>query len=409
MQSNDGVQIDQVTSMSYFTDRDMSDFYSEITVRNSTGVDIYFARADGDIFTVPATSLTRVQDPHVEIRILVRAGRPDPDQRFFNGSPALARMKMPTKVITISYDRLLSGVVFIPELGVSCALGKHIARLQDGNCLGDEYRTRLTKEISEKFLAGHTSPITVYGNIHDTSITHLYLELNERLVSVVLDHRQEQKETLLISFNRGGVYDTRELKDLDWKKSSAWETVIDGTSWIFGTDREAVQKKITSRKNRLLSRRTDEEVNELLEQRTAELRRELESKDKQLEQVQRELKLTKDELKNTKVELENANDLSKSSYEQQILAMKLAAEQAAREAEREKQEFLREQERLRRERDYSQFEYGRRINEAKARKEDLSTKASEAASWANILKAMAVILPSLLTIMTFLSKNKAVS
>lgn len=399
---HDGVQVDQVVSGTYLTDRDSCDFYSEFTIRNTIGEDLYFARADGEIFTVPASTLSRVQDPHVEIRILVRAGRPDPSQRTLHGSPSYAKMKLPTKVITIDYDRLLSGVVFIPELGTSCALGKHISSLRESNYLSDAYKTRLIEETSQHFLSNYATPIVVYGNTHDVSLPYLYLEINERLTSVVLDHRLDLPEKLIISINRGGKYDAYEIreKDLDWKNSSAWETTIEGTSWIFGTDRAAVQKKITARKNKSLSRRTDEEVNELIEQRTAELKRDVETRDQQISQLQKELKLVKDELQNTKTELNKANSYSQASYEQQVLAAKLAAQQQEQQNLKEKQELLREQERLQRERDALKFEYEKRINEAKVRKEDLSVKSSEASTWATIAKSIAIILPAVISVVS---------
>lgn len=376
-------------------DRNVVDFYQELAIVNTTGEDVYLARADGKIITIPTVTASAL-NPRLEIKYLYRTGRPGSKGTFYDKTPtSYTKMELPAASISIPYRKLLDGAYFIPSLGMSCAIQRHLAVIQETNPLGQQYQEKYIRDISEKFLSGSTTPFVIYGNTHNSEYKYLYLKVNDRLMSVVLDHRHDQPEFIKLMINRGGRYDTMEINDLVWddKNAGVFTRIVEGQVWIFGVDRAMVQKAITDEVNDRLSHRSDVEVDSLIEQKTAELRKELKNKEDILAQIQKENELLKKDLATTKSELDRANSASRASYEQQVLAAKLAAQQMEQENIKQKQRLQEEEARLNRERDFYKFKYEQEINNAKVEKEQMSTRATQASSLANIAKAAATIIP----------------
>ena len=376
-------------------DRNVVDFYQELAMVNTTGEDVYLARADGKIITIPTVTASAL-NPRLEIRYLYRTGRPNSKGMFYDKTPSsYTKMELPAASLSIPYSKLLDGAYFIPSLGMSCAIQRHLAVIQETNPLGQQYQEKYIHDLSEKFLSGSTTPFVVYGNTHNSEFKYLYLKVNDRLMSVVLDHRHDQPEFVKLMINRGGRYDSVEINDIVWdtKHANVFTRVVEGQVWIFGVDRAMTQKAITDEVDDRLSHRSDAEVNSLIEQKTAALRKELKNKEDLLAQIQKENELLKKDLATTKSELDRANSASRASYEQQVLAAKLAAQQMEQENIRQKQKLQEEEARINRERDYYKFMYEQEINKAKVEKEQMSTRATQASSWANIAKAAAAIIP----------------
>lgn len=377
-------------------DRNTVDFYQELAIINTTGEDVYLARADGEIITIPTVTANAL-NPRLEIKYLYRTGRPTSRGTFYDKTPSsYGKLELPAASLSIPYSKLLDGAYFIPSLGMSCAIERYLAVIKETNPLGEQYREKITREISEKFLSGGTTPFVVYGNTHNAEFKYLYLKVNDRLMSVVLDHHHDQPEFVKVMINRGGRYDTVEFKDLVWDKKHAGvftRTVIDGQPWIFGVDRAMVQKAITEEIDNRDAYHSDEEVDFIVAQKTASLRKDLKNKEDLLSQVQKENDLLKKDLQTTKAELDRANSASRASYEQQVLAAKFAAQQLEQENLKMKQKLQEEEARTNKERDYYKFQYEQKINDAKVEKEQISTKATQVSSWANIAKAAAAIVP----------------
>lgn len=408
--SSQDIAESQYVCASYMNDRNVVDFYQELAMVNTTGEDVYLARADGKIITIPTVTASAL-NPRLEIRYLYRTGRPNSKGMFYDKTPSsYTKMELPAASLSIPYSKLLDGAYFIPSLGMSCAIQRHLAVIQETNPLGQQYQEKYIQDLSEKFLSGGTTPFVVYGNTHNSEYKYLYLKVNDRLMSVVLDHRHDQPEFVKLMINRGGRYDSMEINDIVWdtKHAGVFTRVVEGQTWIFGVDRAMVQKAITDEVDDRLSHRSDTEVNSLIEQKTAALRKELKNKEDLLAQIQKENELLKKELTTTKSELDRANSASRASYEQQVLAAKLAAQQMEQENIRQKQRLQEEEARLNKERDYYKFKYEQEINKAKVEKEQMSTRATQASSWANIAKAAAAIVPLIVSVaIWFTSRGKA--
>ena len=402
--NDDGLKKTKHTCRMFSSCRDSCDFYAEVVIFNNTGEDIYMANADGEIITIPALPSTASDfNARLEIQYTYRSGRATKSFRPIKSYTNLNN-ELQTITTTIAFERLLRGATFVPQVGCSFATHKHLSDIQESNCLGKAYRDRVYAKITEEVFSGRSSPIVVYANCHDKQHKYLFLDVNDGLSSVVLDHKTELPERLSVAINQGGVYTTYDVP-VDWsnlKNVSAFVGNIDDHEWIFGIDRAAVQKRITAKIEKRLASKSDEEIAAMVRAKVASLEAKLEEKTRLLEQAHREIEILKKDLATTKSELERANDFSRASYEQQILAAKLAQQQQEQENLKEKERLQKEQERINREREYAKFQYEQEINRMKVEKERANAQATKASNTSVYLKALLAVAPIITSVVSYI-------
>ena len=193
--------------------------------------------------------------------------------------------------------------------------------------------------------------------------------------------------------NRNDSHTPYRILDLDWSKMSIQETTIGQRKWIIGTDIEKVHLKVQEKVAEQQSRLTRAEVATQVEEKTTELQKQLSDSKSQLDNVEKKLKLTNEELINTKAELNRANDLSRGTFEQQQLSMKMnmqVNEQALAlhkmEYEKARMDALLVQTKAKSEAELE-------IAAAKVRKEVISVEGAETSNYGTIAKTVTVVAP----------------
>lgn len=364
-------------------------YYTESSITNYTGEPVYLMEPSGNIREIQPVAVGQTRGL-LEINTITKTCNSLPYYNHTTGSYT----KHPKTTIHISLQRLQSGPYYCREIGCSVSLLQHTAHMKSESLTDPEAVSKKVYEYSEKlFKENATVPLMVYANSYDEDIEYLYLEVNNKLVSVKVFHEYDQEECIVIRINRKENIREYVFSELNWKKLGYIERTIFDRKWKFGTDLERIEKAIRDGILYNKSLMTQEEFETELSLKVSQLNTTISEKDETINTLKKDLERTKKELQDTTYELTKANDQSKASYEQQILAMKLAHAQqehiiVSDKREMTKEQFLREleHERLKQEAE-------RRVAEEKIRKEELSTRTAEINTLGVIFKTAAIIIP----------------
>lgn len=376
----------------------ISSFYSEICVCNYFGEEVYAMRPDGTVMEILPIVVGQ-SNGLLEISVLSKTtghvGLPFYNDRVPNNT------KYPKVDIRITKERLNAGPYYCRDTGHTFCFAKHLGAMKS-QCLNDpEVVSRKIEERCEEIFAANASmPLMVYANCHDSSIEYLYFELNEKLCSVRVFHNLDQEECIFVSITRQENIRKYEFTDLDWSKMNYVEKTIFDRVWRFGTNLEKVENSIRNELVRKRTLLTQEEFDTELQIKVAEYEKRVKEKDDEISVLKKDIERVKKELQDTTYELTSANDKAKASYEQEILAMKLARAQQEQENLREKDAQTREQfyrdletERRKQESEQQKQKAEQKIAEEKVRREELSTKSAEVSTLGTVAKVAAVLIP----------------
>lgn len=310
------------------------------------------------------------------------------------------------KRIFIAADTIINNeCVFVPEIGLYFSKSEHIKDAATMNRYSSLYEENLRNCLQSEIAQNNNVPITINGNIHDTSINDLYIVVNGEIVSCKFSHNFNSPEGISLFINHGNNNEIRDKTDVfsDRNALNAFVWNINGQSWIMGTDRNQVYALY---KNTLpKSGFSDEEVKTKVEQATTDLVT-------QLNQVTRERDLLSSQNDVLTREVNNANSSYAKTIEQNLADYKLQSQEMALRGQVYNQQM--EQERLRF--DYNnrfrQSEYDRqmmmlkmnsdqmklqmdsKIAALKVEKENASVQSANANAFSNTIKTLAIAIPA---------------
>ena len=387
-----------------------SGWYRETLIENHTGVPIFAMQADGDIQEIPPLYSGAAYGQRVLVKQIRRVGLVTRDPGIFSGRATVNSPKYPRVDVEVAATKLAIGPIFIKEAGLALAFEKDVPRLREENYLDPDFCNNKITDFAVDFLnRGYPAPMLVIGNCHDTTIDFLHIEINGMVVSIKLNHDLNTKEELRFLLNRNDSHTPHRLIDLDWSKMAVHEVIIGQRKWIVGTDIEKVHLKVQEKVAEQQTRLTRAEVESQVSEKTAVLQQQLSDSKIQLDNVGKELRFTKDELINAKAELNKANDLSKGTFEQQQLAMKMnmqVNEQALAlhkmEYEKARMDALLVQTKVKSDAELA-------IASAKVRKEVISVEGAETSNYGTIAKTVTVVAPIAAAAAAWMHKQQSAS
>ena len=392
-------------------DGNTCDFHISITAINTTGEDLFiFLPTSTEPIVVPfSRAKGTCVDPSVKITLVHRSGRRSRPSMYV-GNPSVSNTGYRGYTVCVPIESLADQPVFVRELAMTVTRAEHIARAKKVDLYSEEFQASLIRDLKDDMRKSEQMPIVVNCNIHDKRYDRLYVSVNGFMTAVKIHHRPELPETLDLCLNRYGegseVVHFKTSDFSDPKKMAVSSVVVDGSEWILGTDREAVQKAILEKTKAFHSRYTETEVIEKVESTTAQYQAQLEHANARCENQAREIENLRKRVALAEEEAKRANDEFARSHDQimkqiqygQTLAESQAKynELVAKSVENEKA----------REREAERSKAEATINEAKVKKEQLSVQSAEATTLANVVKSAAVIVPALLGLTALIVASK---
>ena len=387
-----------------------SGWHRETLIENHMNKPIFVMQATGDILEVAPLYKSSHFGQRVLVKQIQRVGLPQSDVGIISGRPTIASPKNSRSDFEVTAKQLSFGPVYIKEVGLALAFEHDLPRLREENYLDPEFcNNRITDVAIDYIDRGHPAPMLILGNCHDETINFLHVEINGMVASIKLRHDLGAAEELRFLVNRNDSHTPWRVTDLNWAKMSVMETTIGKNKWIIGTDIEKVHLKVQEKLAEQSTRLTKAEVSSQIQEQTAAIQQKLTDTEAVTDNIRKELRLTKDELANTKLELSRANDISRGTFEQQQLAMKMAMQTSDQQFALQKQEL--EKERLATLLAQAQIKTNAdlAVATAKVQKEAISVQGAEASNFGTIAKTVTVIAPIAAAAAAWMHQQKAAS
>ena len=387
-----------------------SGWHRETLIENHMNKPIFVMQATGDILEVAPLYKSSNYGQRVLVKQIQRVGLPQSDVGIFSGRPTIASPKNARSDFEVTAKQLSFGPVFIKEVGLALAFEHDLPRLKEENYLDPDFCNNRVMDVAIDYINhGHPTPMLIVGNCHDETINFLHVEINGLVASIKLRHDLGSAEELRFLVNRNDSHTPWRITDLNWAKMSVMETTIGKTKWIIGTDIEKVHLKVQEKLTEQSTRLTQAEVSSHVQEQTAVIQQKLVDSESVIENIRKELRLTKDELANTKLELSRANDISRSTFEQQQLAMKMAMQTSDQQFALQKQELEKErlatllaQAKVKTDADLA-------VATAKVQKEVISVQGAEASNLGTIAKTVTIVAPIAAAAAAWMHKQQAAS
>lgn len=399
-----------------------ANFYQELVIENRLGHTLFVMRYPGRVESVPSTNSTNGSNPLVEVKVLPRNYQTTSPYGY-SSNITDPRGRILERYL-VKLEQLQQGPVFIRELGWSMGLQNDTEALKSVNPYSDQYYAlEVTQRMRSDFSNGRSCAAYVYVNLHDTSITTLYLELNGQLLGTKVNHYADQEEICALSLRREGRLNddsvtTYIIPPSSWQDDDikCFQAIVEGRTWTFGTDKTKVFEQIQKDREELESRYTRKELDTQIEIATK-------TRDLEIANLKRQIALMKDEsalarmnTSNLKSELDLSNaDFRKTQEqilsEQKLEIARLEAETAKYKAEAEKATMVNKtvQEELQLEQEKLKRETERRALDVKARADSYANVAQNMSSTSTMLKALAVAVPVIVSFLLWLKSPSSSS
>ena len=415
MKNPEEVTVESIDVKMYLQ-RGAQDYYIETAIENYTGLPIFLYHPSGIPEQIPPTLVGPNTLKGVVVTVHRRCGRGKPMSKYDNGrgNPEFCSDLRAVRVF-VPARCLQARPVYIQEISSSISFENNLEFIRTVNCADSEYIAELTRDISQNYFdKGYPSPLLINCNIHNLNVDTLTVAINGELMDVQPMHNFTATEYIEISVQRGfdRIVTQIDHDEVNWSDTKSFEVKIFDQIWIFGTDRAAVQRKVTERRLALSKTFTEAEFNEKIELKTKDVKQELASNQRDLALANDEIKALKQKLKQTSEELADANSYSRQTYEQRSMSEKYAQECLKRETAgienetlREKMRLEAENNRIKLEADKAKLEAERKISELKVEKEIASKSKTDADTTLTILKVAAAAIPIIVSIGTWVYKS----
>ncbi len=369
-----------------------ADCFMTSTFNNYTHMHLYAVRADGEVIDIPQSGYNISNQSKLIVDHFWNSG-----QCLRGIASTSGNMARPFKnhlcEWAICESRLAVGPVYLSVLGLFVGSSEHIAYMKENHPLSAESQSRmLAKAVADIYSKGCYAPITILINSHDNTLNQYHVIVNDRLATVPVTHDESKPERILVYYNIGGRNTHFVLEEVDFTQNVITPIVF-SVPWIMGRDRNAVQEQYNKSQMEDQKKFTDAEFKDRFNTATAEVQQELADAKTKISRLEQDLKLAQESLATTKLELDHANSGARASYEQQVLASKIAAQQLEAENLKTKQQLAREQVLMSMESDRVRMDADEKIAKAKVEKESLSVKSSEVSATATTWKTVAVLAP----------------
>lgn len=386
-------------------------FYQELVIDNRLGRSIFVMRHEGCVETIPSTGSCGGYDPVVVVKVLPRNVQATAEGVYTRHLGDLSGRTLERYEVRLS--QLLSGPIFIESLGWSVGLQADTEALKSVNPnFNDSFIDKVVQGMQSDLSSGRSCPVNLYVNLHDPKVTALHLNINGQLLGVKVNHFKDQEEICAVTVRKDGsnnhtAFSTFNIPPRYWEgdKLSCFTVNIAGNDWILGTDRIKIQELITKNLEENQAKYTKTELETQVLISTREKEAEIAKLKKEIELLKTEFSLNKHETNNLKTELsQNDNEVRKSATmaeaESKIRIAELEAETAKYKAKTEKITAENEtlQKKIQLEQDKIKDEINFRTSMHKERSERYRSEADNFSSTADILKALAVAIPAIISI-----------
>lgn len=399
-----------------------ANFYQELVIENRLGHTLYVMRYPGRVESVPSTNSTNGTNPLVEVKVLPRNYQTTSPYGY-SSNITDPRGRILERYL-VKLEQLQQGPIFIRELGWSMGLRNDTEALKSVNPFADEYYAlEVTQRMRSDFSNGRSCAAYMYVNLHDKSITTLYLELNGQLLGAKVNHYDDQEEICAVSLRREGRLDddsvtTYTIPPVLWQgdKLACFQVHLDDRLWTFGTNKAKVFEQIKKDREELESRYTRKELETQVEISNKERDLKITHLEKQIELMRNESVLSKMSTTNLKSELDLSNadyrrEQDKILSQQKVEIARLEAETARYKAEADKAAATSKavQEELQLEQDRIKREAECRAMEARARADSYDNVARGVNASASMLKAVATVMPVIISLLLWLKSSSTSS
>lgn len=347
---------------------------------------VYIVRDSGYTTAIPGTGMYDYLPDDLKDFTIVYRERSGPNQ--YNVSRGLLRGSItasPTveQRCTFNIKQLRKGPIYVRGLSIVICLGAFKDRAVYVHPSSTEYLDRVKQQLfSEMNTGGSSYPISIHANLHQSNRTHLFVEVNDSIMTVEVAHDVNATEGIFIDLKADECVEHYRIPANEISDGSLITKVINNSSWVMSFDRSQLVAYQQAKAARLAESRTKAEVELLVSNSTLSLRKELAEKDQEIERLKRELAGAKTDLRLSDSELARAIAPEEKSFAQETLRLK-----------RDTQIQAVEQERLKAASDRCKMDADIAVAEARVAKEKYSTQGAETNAIATGLKAAATIAP----------------